>query len=111
MEHMINPLRKRSSWLGFFSGHFDHSGHLCNTSCSPALFTDGHPHGFPVYYVLAYPDAGSKLNPWSAGSKTMRINKQTRKAIIVAGEEEAGRIRELINRSKDHIEVLGTVIT
>lgn len=32
-----------------------------------------------------------------------------RKAIIVAGEAEAGRIKELINRSKDHIEVVGVV--
>ena len=32
-----------------------------------------------------------------------------RKALIVGGKEEAARIKELINRSSDHIEVIGTV--
>lgn len=48
------------------------------------------------------------VNPW----KTAMQNKKDladRKTIVVAGPEEANRIKELINRSRDHIEIIGTV--
>lgn len=44
----------------------------------------------------------SKLSPHAGTSGP-------RKTIIVAGEQEANRIKELINRSRDQIEVIGTV--
>lgn len=49
-----------------------------------------------------------KIHPWSKSTKES-IKQEERRAIIVAGEEEANRIRELINRSRDHIDIVGTV--
>lgn len=49
-----------------------------------------------------------KVKPWGFGSKN-QAGKEDRRAIIVGGPEESNRIKELINRSRDHIEIIGTV--
>jgi GT2 family glycosyltransferase len=48
------------------------------------------------------------IKPWSSIAKNNR-NQSGRRAIIVAGAEEADRIKELINRTHDQIEIIGTV--
>lgn len=50
-----------------------------------------------------------KLHPWSISSST-RFEKEDRRAIIIAGPEESNRIKELINRSRDHVDIIGTVM-
>ena len=101
------PFNKRSSWIGFFSGlvlilvvyailpvHLRTSRMVILAGSTIFMF----------WLLLSR----IKMNPWrdeSTDSETTR----NRKAIIVAGKAEEGRIRELINRSKDQIEVLGTV--
>lgn len=102
-----HPFTKRSSWLGFFSGILMilavYAFLPVYVRSSRMVIVVG-----TLLYMLWLILTRSKLNPWSAGSR--QADQQTdRKAIIVAGEEEAGRIKELINRSKDHIEVFGTV--
>ena len=101
------PFKKRSSWIGFFYGlvwilviYAVLPVHLRTSRmvilAGSAIF---------MFWLLL---SRTKMNPWldeSMDSETTR----NRKAIIVAGEAEEGRIRELINRSKDQIEVLGTV--
>lgn len=102
-----HPFTKRSSWLGFFSGilmilviYAILPVYVRSSRMVIALGT--------LLYMIWLILTRSKLNLWSSGSR--QADQQTdRKAIIVAGEEEAGRIRELINRSKDHLEVFGTV--
>lgn len=49
-----------------------------------------------------------KVVPWNGTSKNSN-QKDDRRAIIVAGFEESNRIKELINRSRDHIDIIGTV--
>ena len=49
-----------------------------------------------------------KLPPWDTSSREL-LHHEPRKAIIVAKPDEAIRIRELINRSRDLIEITGTV--
>lgn len=49
-----------------------------------------------------------KLFPWSVSAGN-NYHKEERRAIIVAGPEESNRIKEVINRSRDHIEIIGTV--
>jgi hypothetical protein len=102
------PFTKRSSWLGFFSGVLMI---LVVYAILPMDFRTSRmvilmgSVAFMIWLILTR----AKIHPWSAGSK--QADQQTdRRAIIVAGKEEAGRIKELINRSKDHIEVLGTVM-
>ncbi|HQW03626.1 MAG TPA: hypothetical protein PLR30_14160, partial [Saprospiraceae bacterium] len=102
-----HPFTKRSSWLGFFSGILII---LVIYAILPVYVRSSRMvivMGTSLYMgwlILTR----SKLNPWRTGIR--QADQQTdRKAIIVASEEEAGRIKELINRSKDHIEVFGTV--
>lgn len=102
-----HPFTKRSSWLGFFSGILII---LVIYAILPVYVRSS--RMVIVMGTLLYMGwlilTRSKLNPWRAGFR--QADQQTdRKAIIVASEEEAGRIKELINRSKDHIEVFGTV--
>ncbi len=101
------PFTKRSSWLGYFSGILIilviYAILPVYVRSSRMVILLG-----SLFYMVWLILTRSKLNPWSAGS-TQAGQQIDRKAIIVAGEEEAGRIKELINRSKDHIEVLGTV--
>jgi len=49
-----------------------------------------------------------KVSPWVTTSKYEHRHAD-RKAIIIAGPKEANRIKELINRSRDHIDIVGTV--
>ncbi len=49
-----------------------------------------------------------KMSPWNASARNADQHSD-RNTIIVAGEVESGRIRELINRSRDHVTILGTV--
>lgn len=102
-----HPFTKRSSWLGFFSGILIilviYAILPVYVRSSRMVIVMG-----TLVYMAWLILTRSKLNPWSSGSRL--ADQQTdRKAIIVSGEEEAGRIKELINRSKDHIEILGTV--
>ena len=97
------PYTKKTSWLGFFSG---------------AIM-------IPVIYAFLPMDLRSsrmvlvlglllisawlllsrfKLTPWRSGSEHAG-QQSNRKGIIIAGKEEAARIKEIINRSKDHISI------
>jgi hypothetical protein len=59
-------------------------------------------------YMLFMIFTRTKLTPWRYPSREKDPH-ANRMAIIVAGIEESGRIKELINRSKDHIQIIGTV--
>ncbi|MFZ1679075.1 MAG: glycosyltransferase [Saprospiraceae bacterium] len=61
-----------------------------------------------VLYLLLMWMTRKKLNPWKSALKNEN-HRMSRKALIVAGPDETKRIKELINRSRDHIEIVGTV--
>ncbi len=101
------PFTKKSSWLGFFSGvvmilviYAFLPMHLRTSRMVIVLGS--------LLFMLWLILTRFKLNPWRSGSK-QADQQSNRKAIIIAGKDEAARIKELINRSKDHIDVLGTV--
>lgn len=101
------PFTKRSSWIGFFWGFvmilviYAMLPTELRTSRMVILMGS---FLFMLWLILTR----AQMNPWRTDSRQADQDKD-RKAIIVAGKEEAGRIKELINRSKDQIEVLGTV--
>lgn len=63
--------------------------------------------GSLIFFVLLLLSRNT-LKPWRTGEKA-QDNNMVRRAIIVGGEAESGRIKELINRSSDHIQIIGTV--
>ena len=60
------------------------------------------------FYLLLMLLTRFKAPPWTTSTKSESYRRD-RKTIIVAGPEESNRIKELINRSRDHIEIVGTV--
>lgn len=102
------PHSKRTSLLGFFSGLLMT---LVIYAIMPAQLRTSRMVVFlgSSLYLLTLLLTRYKMSPWSSSAKNsdQRIDRNT---IIVAGEEESGRIRELINRSRDHLTILGTVI-
>ncbi len=101
------PLKRKSSWLGFFSGMLMI---LVLYAILPTALRSSRMVILlgSLLFSLVLLITRSKLNPWSALSNNLG-QQNHRKAIIVAGKEETARIKELINRSKDQIEILGIV--
>jgi hypothetical protein len=101
------PFTRKSSWHGFVSGIlmilviYAILPADLRTSRMVILLSS-------ITYLLLMIFTRSRFLPWKADAETT-TSIADRKAIIVAGTEEAGRIKELINRSKDHIEIVGTV--
>lgn len=101
------PLNLRSSWVGF-----GWSALVIPIIYAflPASFRSSRMIillGLVLYGILMWL-VRKNLNPWKATLQNENHN-TTRKAIIVAGSDETKRIKELINRSRDHIEIVGTV--
>lgn len=101
------PYSKRSSWLGFFSGVLlilvIYAVMPSELRASRMVILLGSSL-FAVWLAVSR----AKFSPWT--SDYLNSEQQSgRSAIILAGEEEAGRIKELINRSSDHIHIVGTV--
>lgn len=100
------PLEQRRSWIGFFSGvvvilvvyaflpiHLRTSRMVIGLGA--VLF------GISLFLTRSF------LLPWK--KDRMSNQGENRKAIIVGGKEESDRIKELINRSRDQIDIVGTV--
>jgi len=101
------PYRLKSSVIGF---GWTMIGILVVYAVLPAQFRTSRMvilMGAVLYMVLMLLTR-LKLSPWSSTIKN-EIHSDERKAIIVAGPEEANRIKELINRSHDHMDIAGTV--
>ncbi len=101
------PIKSKSSWFGFFSGL------LVILVLYAILPTELRSSRMVILlgsllFGLLLLLTRSGLNPWNTYSSKL-AQQNNRKAIIVAGAEETSRIKELINRSKDHIEILGLV--
>lgn len=101
------PFSRRNTWLGFFTGflmilaiyailpiHLRSSRMVILLGSSLCL----------LYLFLSR----YNMSPWNTSIRNANQHKD-RNTIIVAGEDESGRIRELINRSRDHLTILGTV--
>lgn len=101
------PFTKRSSGLGFLTGALMIL--VVYAFLPTSMRTSRMVIGLgSLLYLLLMLMSRWKLSPWRA-SATHRHDQADRRAIIVAGPEESARIRELINRSRDHIEIIGTV--
>lgn len=61
-----------------------------------------------IVYMILLAVTRKKLSPWKTSSKSSVKNSPIR-AVIVGEHDESNRIRELINRSQDNIEIAGTV--
>lgn len=85
----------------------DDPRYIRDTSDPLALLQDGHS---PRVIFMSSISFLSRYNmsPWNASIRNANQHRD-RNTIIVAGEDESGRIRELINRSRDHLTILGTV--
>jgi GT2 family glycosyltransferase len=101
------PYLKRNSWLGFFTGllmilviYAVLPAHLRSSRMVVIMGSS--------LCLLSLLLTRNKMSPWDASARNADPNSD-RNTIIVAGEEESGRIRELINRSRDHLTILGTV--
>ena len=101
------PYEQRRSWMGFFMGVIMILGiyallpvHLRTSRMVIVL-------GSFVFAFFIWLSR-SFLFPWraSSGLHNRHVN---RRAIIVGEKEEADRIKELINRSSDQVEIIGTV--
>jgi GT2 family glycosyltransferase len=101
------PYEQRRSWIGVFTGvlmilviyaflpvHF-------RTSRMVIVLGS-------FLYVCFIGLSRSYLSPWRSASG-IHPDRENRRAIIVGGKEEADRIKELINRSRDQIDIIGTV--
>ncbi len=101
------PMERKRSWIGFFSGmllliilyaflpvYLRTSRMVIGSGAMAFLFFIGLTRAM--------------LPPWKK-SVEGTTRQATRKAIIVAGNPESDRIKELINRSRDQIEIIGTV--
>ena len=101
------PFSRKSSWIGFFTGLVMilvvYALLPIELRASRMVILMG-----SVVYMIWLSITRSILKPWNSLSKDT-AESSARKAIIVAGEEEAGRIKELINRSRDHLDIIGTV--
>ncbi len=101
------PYTRKASWIGFFTG-------LVMILVLYALLPVDLRSSRMVIFLgsllfgcfLWFTRSG--VSPWGRLWGDADAQK-TRKAIIVAGEEETARIKELINRSKDHIDIIGIV--
>lgn len=62
-----------------------------------------------VLYMIFLALTRKKLSPWKKSLRSFLKNSPIR-AVIVGEHDESNRIRELINRSQDNIEIAGTVL-
>jgi GT2 family glycosyltransferase len=101
------PYAQRRSWIGFFMGVvmilMIYAFLPINLRTSRMVIVLGSiAFAFFIWLSRSY------LFPWRAASGLHSRHFQ-RRAIIVGGDEEADRIKELINRSSDQIEIIGIV--
>jgi len=101
------PYEQRRSWLGFMTGvimilviYAFLPVHLRTSRMVIVLGSVA--FAFFIWLSRSY------LFPWRSTSGIHSRN-MNRRAIIVGGKEEADRIKELINRSSDHVEIIGLV--
>lgn len=101
------PYSRRASWYGLFSGLIlilvIYAILPTTLRSSRMVILMG-----SVLYAILMAMTRSGLKPWN-DQQNQTDHLYDRRAIIIAGTEEAGRIKELINRSRDHIEIVGTV--
>jgi len=101
------PLTSRSSWLGFGWAALVilviYAVLPADLRTSRMVILMG-----LIFYLFLMWLTRSKVYPWKTALKNEN-QRLDRKAIIVAGPDETNRIKELINRSRDHIEIVGTV--
>lgn len=101
------PFSRGSSWMGFLSGTIMIL--VVYAFLPTTMRTSRMVIGLgSILYALLLILSRWKLTPWNLSARSQH-DPAVRKAIIVAGPEESSRIRELINRSRDHIEIMGTV--
>jgi len=101
------PYEQRRSWLGFFTGVLMI---LVIYAFLPVHFRTSRMVivlGSFLYACYIWLSR-SYLRPWRS-STGIHPQHEYRRAIIVADREEADRIKELINRSRDQIDIIGTV--
>lgn len=101
------PYTKRTSWLGFLSGVLlilvIYAVMPAELRASRMVILLG-----SLLFAGWLTISRAKFSPWNLEFR--HSDQQAgRRAIILAGEEEASRIKELINRSRDHIQIVGTV--
>lgn len=101
------PYEQRRSWMGFFKGvvailviYAFLPVHLRTSRMVIVLGSTA--FAFFIWLSRSY------LFPWRITSG-LHNRHLARRAIIVGGKEEADRIKELINRSSDQIEIIGIV--
>ena len=101
------PFEKRASWMGLGAGVILI---LVIYAILPADFRTSRMVILTgsILYMLLMAWTRIKVRPWNSNA-SQAIQPDNRKALIVAGITEAERIKELINRSRDHIDILGTV--
>lgn len=101
------PYNKKTSWIGFFTGILMilvvYAILPVHLRTSRMVILTG-----SFLYLLWLILSRSYLQPWR-GESNESGPATNRKALIIAGKEEAGRIKELINRSRDQIEIIGRV--
>ena len=101
------PYTTRSSWLGFgwavLSILVIYAMLPIHMRTSRMVIIMG-----SLFYAVFMILTRRKLPPWNASHKKV-IASDERRAIIIGGSIESNRIKELINRSRDHIDIVGTV--
>jgi O-antigen biosynthesis protein len=101
------PYNTKSSWLGFgwaiISILVIYAFLPSDMRTSRMVIVMG-----SIIYMIMLVFSRWKLPPWNISSKN-NYQKDEHRAIIIAGNEESSRIKELINRSRDQIEIVGIV--
>lgn len=101
------PYTTRSSWLGFgwavLSILVIYAMLPVHMRTSRMVIVMG-----SLIYMVLMILTRRKLPPWNSSHKKVTASDE-RRAIIVGGPIESNRIKELINRSRDHIDIIGTV--
>lgn len=101
------PYTRKSSWLGFGTGLIAilviYAILPVHLRTSRMVILLGSLMYLVLFILMRY-----KLPPWTRVEKSY-THHDDRRAIIVAHQAEADRIKELINRSRDHIDIIGTV--
>jgi len=101
------PYSRRNTWLGFFTGLLMilvvYAILPVHLRSSRMVVIMGSTLCLVFLFLTRY-----KMSLWYNSTSNAEQHSD-RNTIIVAGEEESGRIRELINRSRDHLTILGTV--
>ena len=100
------PYSRKSSWIGFGWGLI---GILVIYAILPVQLRTSRMVILlgSFLYMIFLIFTRWKVAPWKDSDNNFQ--KEARRAIIVANEEETKRIKELINRSTDHIEIIGSV--